>query len=314
MKITITGALGHIGSRLIREIPKVFPNSQIQMIDNFLTMRYCSLFNLDPEVNYNFIETDIMKADLVKLFEGSDVVVHLAAITDAASSFDNPQEVENINFEGTKLVAQACAKTNVPLIFLSTTSVYGVQEELVDETCTIDKLKPQSPYAESKLKAEEYLAMLGNDSGLKYIILRFGTIFGISQGIRFHTAVNKFCWQACMSTPITVWKTAVNQKRPYLDLEDGVRALTFIIEKKLYNCSIYNVLTLNATVNDILTEINTHIKDIKIDYVDSKIMNQLSYNVSSTKFTDVGFEFSGSLKRGIDDTINLLFGINRREV
>ena len=54
--------------------------------------------------------------------------------------------------------------------------------------------------------------------GLKGVSCRFGTIFGASPGMRFHTAVNKFCWQAVMGQPITVWSTAYDQKRPYLEV------------------------------------------------------------------------------------------------
>ena len=46
MKIIVTGALGHIGSKLIRALPDEFLNSDIIMIDNFSTCRYPSLFDL----------------------------------------------------------------------------------------------------------------------------------------------------------------------------------------------------------------------------------------------------------------------------
>ena len=97
MKIVITGALGHIGSRVIRELPSDFPKAEIVMLDNLATQRYCSLFNLPAEGNYRFIETDVLKADLNAIVESADVVVHLAAITDAASSFKHKEHVENIN-------------------------------------------------------------------------------------------------------------------------------------------------------------------------------------------------------------------------
>ena len=58
MKIVVIGALGHIGSRLIRNLPNEFPNAEIVMIDNMKTQRYPSLFNLPKEGNYQFIEDD----------------------------------------------------------------------------------------------------------------------------------------------------------------------------------------------------------------------------------------------------------------
>ena len=45
MKIVVTGALGHIGSRLIREIPWAFPEADIILLDNLSTHRYCSLLS-----------------------------------------------------------------------------------------------------------------------------------------------------------------------------------------------------------------------------------------------------------------------------
>src|SRR5437763_17087447 len=87
MRIIITGALGHIGSRLIRELPRAFPEAQLVLIDDLSAQRYCSLFDL-PMGNYSFHEADILKADLAQIFAGAQVVVHLAAITDAANSFN----------------------------------------------------------------------------------------------------------------------------------------------------------------------------------------------------------------------------------
>jgi nucleoside-diphosphate-sugar epimerase len=243
MKIVVTGALGHIGSQLIRELPARFPGAGIVMVDNMLVQRYCSLFNLPAGGNYRFIEDDVMKMDLEALVTGASAVVHLAAIANAAASFDNAAAVEEVNYEGAKRMAQACARTGVPMVYLSTTSVYGTQEKVVDENCRPDELQPQSPYAESKLRGEQYLAELGGTQGLRFVTCRFGTIFGTSIGMRFHTAVNKFCWQAVMGQPITVWKTAYEQKRPYLDLEDGVAALCHILDKQIFDRQVYNVLT-----------------------------------------------------------------------
>ena len=305
MKILITGALGHIGSRLIRELPDMLPEAEIRMIDNMLTQRYCSLFNLPQHSCYTFMESDILTCDLDVVLEGVDVVVHLAAITDAASSFNKKELVEEVNFSATVRLAQSCLKRGCALIFISTTSVYGTQNETVDENCTLEELKPQSPYAESKLRAEGVLKELGQQ-GLQFTILRFGTIFGTSIGMRFHTAVNKFVWQACMQLPITVWRTALDQKRPYLDLGDAVKALGFVISNRLFNVDIYNVVTTNSSVREIVSIIESHIPDTEITLVDERIMNQLSYMVDNTKFRSKGFEFSGDIRESIAESINLL--------
>jgi UDP-glucose 4-epimerase len=311
MKIVVTGALGHIGSALIRQLPLDFPDAAIVMVDNMMTQRYASLFDLPVIGRYQFVEADVRKIDLRALFDGVDVVVHLAAITDAAGTFDRAAELEANNFDATAKVAAACRAAGARLVHLSSTSVYGTQKALVSEDCALEELKPQSPYAETKLKEEDLVQSLAKRDGLGAIIFRFGTIFGTSVGMRYHTAVNKFCWQAVMKQPLAIWKTAFDQRRPYLDLVDAVRAIAFVIGQDLFDGRVYNVLTLNATVRDIVDCIREFVPDLQTSFVNSPIMNQLSYEVSCARFLDRGFTFSGDLRRGVGETVALLETANR---
>lgn len=310
MRIVVTGALGHIGSHLVRRLPELLPGCEVIMIDNMRTQRYPSLFNLSGTGKYRFIEADVTEIELEPIFRGADVVVHLAAITDATMSFENSDEVERVNLTATEMVADACKNTEVPMVMASSTSVYGTQEKQVDENCREDELNPQSPYAETKLREETLIADKVANGDLKAIIFRYGTIFGISEGMRFHTAVNKFCWQAVMGTPLTVWKTAYDQKRPYLDLDDCVRAIVFVITNNLFDGGIYNVVTANATVRQVVEHIREHAPDLQVNFVESKIMNQLSYEVLNTKMTKAGFSIERDFHEGILDTIKLLKNAN----
>ena len=310
MKIVVTGATGHIGSFVIRDMATQFPGAEIIMLDNMMTQRFSSLFDLPRMAHYRFVEADVTQIDLRPAFEGAHAVVHLAAITEAAGSFDRAEEVEANNYQATLKVSEACIATGARLLAPSSTSVYGTNKSLVAEDCSAAELNPQSPYASTKLKEERLVQEFCATKGLRAISCRFGTIFGVSQGMRFHTAVNKFCWQAVMGLPITVWRTAIDQKRPYLDLMDASRAISFIIREELFDGRVYNVLTLNATVRDIVETIREFIPDLHVTYVDNPIMNQLSYEVSSERFTNTGFKFSGKLKRGIGETVALLRGAN----
>lgn len=304
MKIAITGALGHIGSKLIRTLPVSFPGCQLVLIDNLSSERYCSLFDLPANGNYQFVEADVITADLNSLFSGVDVVIHLAAITNALGSFDTPEKVEHQNFNATKQVAEACLKKGIKLLYFSTTSVYGTENATVSENCSKEDLKPQSPYAATKLKEEDFLRKQA--SRMPLTICRLGTIFGTSPGMRFHTAVNKFCWQAVMGQPITVWKSALKQVRPYLDLKDATKAVEFILNKNLFSGETYNLLTLNTTVEQIVASIRMHLPRVNVKLVDSKAMNEYSYEVERKKFEKLGFQFSGDLKAGVADTLHLL--------
>ncbi|REK27753.1 MAG: NAD-dependent epimerase/dehydratase family protein [Planctomycetota bacterium] len=306
MKIVVTGALGHIGSRLIRELPLRLPDVEVVMIDSLATQRYASLFDLPSTSRYQFVEGNVLTDDLAPHFVDADVVVHLAAITDAEASVEQKERVDRENFSGTERVARACLLSGSNMIFPSSTSVYGTQRSQVDEDCSPAELKPQSPYAETKLREEALLASLAESEGLRQITFRFGTIVGPSPGMRFHTAVNKFCWQAAMRQPLPVWRTALDQKRPYLDLDDAVAAICFAIEQKLFDGRVYNVVTANRTIREITEMIRDQTGDLKIELVDSPIMNQLSYEVVAERFAAAGFVVQGDLRRAIGETLALL--------
>lgn len=310
MRLAITGALGHIGSAFIRSLTGR-QYDEVLLIDNLMGERYSSLFDLPRDVPFRFVQADIRTDDLEHLFDGFDIVIHLAAITNAAESFAIADLVQQVNYAGTVRVAEACRRTGSRLLFLSTTSVYGTQLEVVDEECPASELKPQSPYAQSKLSAEAHLTGM-HQSGLEFVTVRFGTVFGKSIGMRFHTAINKFCWQASVGLPISVWRTALHQKRPYLHVGDAVRAMHLILGWERFDGRIYNVVTSNATVNDIVEVVKSQIPETRIELVDSKIMNQLSYTVLADRFRQRGFKFQGDLRSGVIETLDLLKALHGR--
>lgn len=310
MKIIVAGAVGHIGSHFIRQISKFVDNAKVTIIDDMCTQRYPSLFNLPDGAHYKFIEADVTEADLAPMFEGADVVIHLAAITDAARSFDQKDLVERVNHTATERIANMCAEKNVPLIFPSSTSVYGTQEKRVDEESGPESLQPQSPYAETKLREEELIEACAKEKGLRYAIVRLGTIFGPSPGMRFHTAVNRFCWQAVKGEPLTVWTTAYDQMRPYLALHDAARAFLHILNNDLFDNRVYNVLSENATVRQVVDAIRSEIPDLEVKFVDNQIMNQLSYEVGNDRFRNTGFSFEGTISDGVTKTLATLRNSN----
>ena len=93
MRLLITGALGHIGSRFIHSLKPDQNFGEIVLLDNLSTQRYSSLFDLPRGVSFRFIEDDVCTANLKEYFAGIDAVVHLAAITDAPRSFEIQDQV-----------------------------------------------------------------------------------------------------------------------------------------------------------------------------------------------------------------------------
>ncbi len=106
-------------------------------------------------------------------------------------------------------------------------------------------------------------------------------------------------------------ENALHQNRPYLSLDDAVNALALIIQKRIFDNQIYNVLTKNCSVNDIVTGIEKHIPSLNINFVDSQIMNQLSYHVLDDKFRKHGFKSEATIEQAIKETLELLKNVNK---
>ena len=304
MRLFITGGLGHIGTGLLAKTKDLKSFKEIIVIDNLISNKVNLIFNLKSQVPIRFVDKNIIDFNLKKNLKNNDVIIHLAAITNAAESFKIKKKIFKNNFLSTKIVVDACKKIKAKCIFVSSTSVYGSNDSVMFEDDN-NNLNPQSPYADCKIKEENYIKKNVKNSKSKFTILRLGTIFGISKGMRFHTAVNKFCYQASLNNPLTVWKTAYYQQRPYLDLNDAIKCIKFIIKKNIFTNEIYNVVTINLSIKELLDYIKKY-KKIKIKYVSNRIMNQLSYRTSCSKILKLGFKFSGNIDRQIKRTLELL--------
>jgi len=305
MNILITGSLGHIGSFFIKKITQNRKIKKIYIIDNNKSEKINVLFNLKSKNKIFFRLGDLTIKKTLNNIKNIKTVIHFASLTNAEESVKIKKEISTNNFLSFLNVVNFCINNKSNLIHISSTSVYGSQDAIVDENCK--QLKPQSPYAEIKLKEEKYLKKLKDK--LKFVTLRFATIAGVSNGMRFHTAVNKFCHNAIMNKPITVWKTAMNQYRPYLSLNDAYKAILFILKKNLFDKSIYNIVTTNLTVGQILKKIKKIKRDVKIKYTNSKIMNQLSYHVLSNKIKNRGLNLGKSIDKDIEDTFKIFKSI-----
>ena len=257
--------------------------------------------------NLKFHKLDLSIKNSLYKFDKVDYIIHLASMTNAEGSFDKKNEMYKNNIDCMNNVISFCKRKKAKLIHISSTSVYGKQASLVDENCEKKFLKPQSPYADIKLIEERLLQKVSKN--IEYITYRFGTISGVSNGMRFHTAVNKFCLNASLNDDITVYKTALNQYRPYLSLKDAFKVFKFTIEKDLFNNDIYNALSENCTVNQILQKIKKFKKKIKVKFVYSEIMNQLSYHVDKRKLNNEGLYLKNKIINDVKDTMKLLENI-----
>lgn len=307
MKLLLTGGLGHIGSYFLSKISNIKKIKELYVIDNFLTNRYFSLFNLKNQgLKIFFFEKDLSKKNILNNFPKVDIVINLASITDAENSF----KIKNLIFKNNlgifRNIINYCKKNSSKLIHISSTSVYGDQiKNIVDENCKI--LKPQSPYARIKILEEN---ILKNQKEVNYTTFRFGTVAGVSNGMRFHTAINKFCLNAIIKKPIPIWKGMLYKERPFLSLNEAFKVIKFTVEKNFFNNQIYNIVSQNLELSKIIKFLKKNIKDIKINFVYSKLINYCSYKVCCEKFNSNAFKLKANIFKDITATLKIFKNIN----
>ena len=306
MKLLITGACGHIGSYIVERVHQIKKIKEIILIDNFSTQRYISLFKLNKKKKFKFFNLDLSRVSL-NFLPKIDYIIHCASHTNAQGSFKIKKEMFRNNLSCIKNVIKYCKKNKAKLIHISSTSVYGKQNKIVNEDDN-SFLKPQSPYAEIKLIEEQLL--IKNKNKMRFVSFRFGTIAGVSKGMRFHTAINKFCFDTSLNKKINIYRTALNQYRPYLSLKDAFKVFKFCIDKNIFNNNIYNALSGNYTVKQIINFIKKYKKNVSIKLVKSEIMNQLSYHVDNKKLNNLGLKLNSPIEADIKKTLELFKNLN----
>ena len=302
MNLMITGACGHIGSYIAYHFAKKKRVKKIYLIDNFTSSKINSLFNLRNK-KLIFKRIDVSKNHSLNSIKKIYAVIHCASLTNAEDSFKIKNLMYKNNLNCMKNIINYCTKKKVNLIHLSSTSVYGSLDSVVHED-NAKFINPQSPYAKIKIIEEKMLKK--NTKKLKFITLRLGTIAGVSPGMRFHTAVNKFCLNATLNEKINIYKTAYNQYRPYLSLKDAFKGFNFFISKGIFNNNTYNLLSKNYTVKQIVLIIKKYKKNLRIRFVKSKIMNQLSYKTETKKILELGLKTNNFIPQDIKETLNYL--------
>jgi len=152
MNILITGAKGNVGTYFSSELSKShtvygLDKSELDVTDKISTEKTLNL--LKP-----------------------DVVIHTAAITNKYICEYNETLAYDVNTVGTLNIANCCNMLNIPLVYLSSTDVYG--DKSSSPYSEIDECTPVNAYSKSKLGGEELIQTICK----KYFIIRTSTIFG----------------------------------------------------------------------------------------------------------------------------------------
>jgi UDP-glucose 4-epimerase len=304
MVILVTGGSGYIGSLLIRKLPleKEFEGDVIRILDNMASDKYFSLFDLPEHVKYEFVLGDLTNAeDLKRALVDVNLVFDLAGITSVPLSFRMSEETRRINMEGARNLLETAISSGVEkIIYSSSAAVYGDVNGFVDES---HPCKPSSPYAESKLLAEQLYLEAHRERGLNVVILRLGTVYGFAPGIRFDTVVNRFAFLAAINSPLTVWRGAESSMRPYLHVGDAVKAFMLVARREDASGGIFNVVTENATLGEVISAVKEVVPSCSVQYVEPPYRQQVSYGLNYARIKSLGYEPQGSLTQGVKEVV-----------
>ncbi len=287
-KILVVGGAGYVGGVIV-DLLLDKKNYDVTVFDNLL-------YEDSYRKNCNFINGDIRDKNFYsRKLNKFDVIVWLAALVGDGACAINPSLTDEINFQTLK---KLCKIYKNRIIFISTCSVYGAQNGILDENSSVN---PLSHYASSKLKCE---GILKNKNS---IIFRLGTLFGISDNysrIRMDLVVNTLSAKAFFEKKMSVF--GGDQYRPLLHVKDVARAIEVAIKSK--KKGIFNLSYKNMKIIDIANEIKKHFKKTRIIKTKIKFQDARNYRVKNNKATrELSFKAKYSLEYGIKELKQLLF-------
>jgi len=237
--ILVTGGAGFIGSHLIDSLLKE-DNVRVVTIDNFdpFYARRIKEGNIKTHLgnsNYRFIELDIREKEAMDealADEQFDMIVHIAAKAGVRPSIQNPLVYHQVNVDGTLNLLEYARNNGVKkFIFASSSSVYGTDPNVPWQEKDTG-LMPISPYAASKLAAENYGRVFSELYDMQFIALRFFTVYGPRQ--RPDLAIHKFFKAIDNGTAIDRYGDG-STRRDYTFVDDviqGVRKAMQLDDRK----------------------------------------------------------------------------------
>ncbi|MBL7935555.1 MAG: SDR family NAD(P)-dependent oxidoreductase, partial [Bacteroidia bacterium] len=238
MKILVTGGAGFIGSHLVDRL--LFMGYEVINIDNFDTFysRETKLKNIANQLSskkYNLIEADISDYNVmkdIKSIKNIDVIIHLAAKAGVRPSIENTSSYFNANLMGTINVLNFAKENGIKqIVFASSSSVYGSNPSVPWKESDLE-LQPISPYASSKIAAENIGRVYSHLCDIRFTCLRFFTVYGPRQ--RPDLAIHKFFKHIINSEPITLYGNG-STKRDYTYIDDVVAGIISAIGYKNKN-------------------------------------------------------------------------------
>jgi len=204
--IVVTGGSGFIGTHLCG-----------RLLDDGYDVRVVDIVPPKAGIKAEFVRASVLdSARIMKILEGAEGVVHLAALIDVASSVADPFSDFSVNASGTMNVLEAARHAGVKKVaFASSAAVYGEPVRLpIDEE---HPTAPLSPYGAAKLAAERYVLLYSSLYGMENTALRLFNVFGEGQNA-----------SSPYSGVITKFADAISENRQPIIFGDGEQTRDFV--------------------------------------------------------------------------------------
>ena len=287
-RVLVVGGAGYVGGWLTDEA--IRHGHEVLVYDLLL---YEDRFLKDVP----FVMGDVLDHDrLQPHLEWADTVVWLAGLVgDPACALD-PLLTRKINLES---VERLCDHFEGRIIYPSTCSVYGAQEEELTEESPV---APLSLYAETKLDAERYIMSRRPES----LVLRLATLAGVGDTysrIRLDLVVNLLVARAKLIGSLQVFGGL--QYRPLLHVRDVATAVVPHLASDA--CGVYNLGTENVTILDLAERIVDRVGGAHIEQLEKPFQDTRNYRVSFRRAQDaLGFRAAYSIEDAIDEIAALI--------
>jgi len=301
MNVLVTGGCGYIGSALVPTLRDADDVDSVAVLDSLSSGSPRALVG-SVDDRLDFRQGDVREyGDVESAMRGVDCVIHLAAITGAASTHDRREETFAINYDGTENVLTAAGKLGIDhVVFASSCNVYGRATSTdIDETVDPD---PINPYADSKLRSETLLRESCEEFDMTGTALRMATNYGYSPAIRFNLVVNHFVFRALTGRPLTVYGDGSNW-RPFIHVRDAARAYAdAALHPEDWSEPVYNVGSnaQNYQISEIAEIVADEVAPVDVTYLEDEHPGP-SYHVNFDRLSATGFEPSRTLREGVRD-------------
>ena len=301
MHILVTGGAGFIGSHFVER--SLAEGHAVAVLDDFNdfydpAIKRANVTAFRGEVAVH--EADIRDADRVTriIRDGRfDTIVHLAARAGVRPSIKEPKLYIETNITGTFHLLEAARAAGVErFICASSSSVYGVLKEAPfrEDMCLRETI---SPYAATKLAAEQLCSNYSHLYGMRTINLRFFTVYGPRQ--RPDLAIHAFTRRISEGRPIQQFGDG-STRRDYTYVDDIVQGMMACLEYEGALCDVFNLgESQTTTLNELIAAIERAVGkraviermpeqpgDVPLTFADiSKAKAQLGYR-PTTKIAD----------------------------